>query len=112
MVYAYKCSKCDAQFDIVKSVKDIDLAEHCHKCQAPAIREFTPKKLHLSKTTVRHAEFNPGLGQVVKNDYHKKEILKRKGLVEIGNDYGSGEKQQAAFDAVREAKKNHEWEKL
>ena len=112
MVYAYKCSKCGRNFDIVKSVKDIDLAETCPSCESPAIRDFAPKKIHLSKTKVTHAEFNPGLGKVVKNEHHKKELCKQLGVTEIGNDYGSGDKMQTAFEQARETKKNIEWEKL
>ncbi len=111
MVYAYKCPECSRAFDIVKSVRDIDQIETCPACETPSIREFAPKKIHLSKTSVKQAEFNPGLGTVVKNEHHKKELLKQKGLVEIGNDYGSGHKQLDHFEQARETKKNLEWEK-
>lgn len=112
MVYSYKCSECGRNFEITKSLKDIDVNESCPKCEAPGIRAFAPSKIHLSKTKVTEAEFNPGLGHVVKSAFHRQELCKQLGVVEVGNDYGSGEKMQGAFDAARETKKNLEWEKL
>lgn len=60
-------------------------------------------------TKVKDAEYNPGLGKVIKNDHHKKEILKEKGLVEIGNDFGGGERQQTHFEKRKEEEKEERW---
>ena len=35
---------------------------------------------------VEHAEYNPGLGCVVKNRTHRAELARQRGLVEVGND--------------------------
>lgn len=112
MLYAYTCTKCEARFDIVKSLRDIDRLEPCPKCNGDTKRDFAPIKLHLSKTKVQHAEYNPGLGTVVKNQRHKEDLCKRMGVEPIGNDYGSGEKMQKKFEADREAKRNLDWEKF
>lgn len=109
MLYAYTCVKCETRFDVAKSVKDIDRPEE--HCGAPAKRDFVPTILHLSKTKVQHAEYNPGLGQVVRNQRHKEDLCKRLGVEPIGNDYGSGEKMQQKFEADREAKRELDWEK-
>jgi hypothetical protein len=38
--------------------------------------------------------------------------MKTKGLVEVGNDYKSGEKMQTTFDTAREEKRKKSWEDL
>lgn len=112
MIYAYRCIECKKAFDVVKSVKDIDCNENCPKCGEFAEREFCPQKIHLSGTRVTHPEFNPGLGAVVKNKQHKDRLMKERNVVEVGNDYGSGDRMQNNFDTARERKKEKEWEAL
>lgn len=104
MIYEYKCIECKRSFDVTKSVKDIDVNEFCPRCDSPAERKFVPSKLHLTGTKVEHAEYNPGLGAVVKSKYERQELAKRKGLVEVGNDYKSGESMQKSFDETRAKK--------
>lgn len=101
MTYQYECVKCGHNFDVIKSVKDIDVNEFCTRCESPAVRKFVPENIYFSGAKVTHAEFNPGLGCVVKNEAHKKDLLKRKGLVEVGNDFKSGESMQKDFDQKR-----------
>lgn len=86
--------------------------EQCPECQTSAIRQFTPRRIHLAKTSVQHAEFNPGLGCVVNNREHAKEICKRKDLVEIGNDFGTGEKAVDHYDKQRAEKRAKAWEDI
>lgn len=111
MTYVYKCTGCNRRFEVVKSVKDMDVNEYCPKCDSPGEKAFMPENIYVSKAAVTHAEYNPGLGCVVKNDYHKSEILKKRDLVEVGNDFGSGEKMQKDFDTAREKKLADRWEK-
>jgi hypothetical protein len=56
----------------------------CPDCGEEAKRIYTPP--HIYGTEVEDAEFNPGLGCIVKNKKHRAEIAKRKGLVEVGNE--------------------------
>ena len=86
--------------------------ESCPTCKANGERIPFPRTLHISKSRVQHAEFNHGLGKVVKNQYHKEEICKRMGVVEVGNDYASGEKMQTKFEAERAIKREKEWDKI
>jgi hypothetical protein len=95
---------------VIKSVKDIEVAETCPVCGEFAIRQFVPTYIHLSKTAVQHAEFNPGLGCVTKNREHVKEICKQKDLVEIGNDYKSADSQLKEADTARAEKLAKRWE--
>lgn len=105
MIYEYRCLKCDHEFDVYKRVTDIDNPEKCEKCGAPTDRLFRPK-IYLNNTAVEHAEYNPALGCVVKNKEHRKEVAKRKGCVEVGNDFSSGAKMQKYYNKQREEKLN------
>lgn len=107
MVYEYYCPACELQFDVIKSVKEFDADERCEKCKSVAQRQFAPKKLYLSGTKVQEAEYNPGLGCVVKNKQHVKEICRRKGLEEIGNE--KPETIHKHFDKAREEKREKAW---
>lgn len=110
MIYGYTCSECRKKFDVIKSVKDIDQNENCPKCGEFGIRDFCPEKIHFTGTKVTHAEFNPGLGAVVKNARHKDRLMKEKNVVEIGNDFKSGESMQKEFDTKREEKLKKSWD--
>jgi putative FmdB family regulatory protein len=112
MTYQYYCEKCDTKFDVIKSVKDIDVNEFCPGCECPAERQFVPQHVYFSGTKVEHAEYNPGLGAVTKNKKHREELAKRKGVVEVGNDFGSGENMQKHFDQAREEKLKKRYEDI
>ncbi len=84
--------------------------EWCPTCDNPAIRQFVPKKLHIKGASVEHAEYNPGLGAVVKNKKHREELCKRNGVVEVGNDYKTSDTMQDTFDKSREEKLNKRYE--
>lgn len=112
MTYQYYCEKCDRTFDVIKPVKDIDVNEFCPKCENPSERQFVPSKVYFSGTKVEHAEYNPALGAVTKNKEHRKELAKRKGLVEVGNDFKSGESMQQHFDKAREEKLKKRYEDI
>lgn len=112
MIYVYNCEPCKASYEVIKRASEIERPEPCPSCQGFGVREFVPRNLYFNKTQVTHAEYNPGLGCVVENAHHKSEILKQRGLVEVGNDYGSGEKQQATFEQARTEKREREWDAL
>lgn len=112
MIYGYKCISCRKVFDVIKSVRDIDVNEFCPSCDSPAEREFVPQKVFFSGTKVEDAEFNHGLGAVTKSKKHREELAKRKGLVEVGNDFKSGDSMQTEFDKKREEKRKKEWDDL
>lgn len=85
MFYPYRCPKCENLFEIIKSVADIDREEFCEKCGT--ISERYISRTHFFGASDWHGdEFNPGLGCVVKNNQHKKQILKARGLEEIGSE--------------------------
>lgn len=112
MTYEYRCIKCDETFDVIKPHTEMENNEFCDKCGAPGERIKFPRTVFFTGTSVEHAEYNPGLGQVVKNKYHRQELAKQKGLVEVGNDYKSGESMQKQFDTAREEKLKKRYEDI
>lgn len=86
MTYQYRCSQCEHTFDVIKSVKDIEVNETCPKCDEFARREFVPKRVFFNGTKVEHPEYNPGLGCIVRNKSHRKELCKIKGVEEVGSE--------------------------
>jgi len=85
MVYEYNCAPCNNKFDVIKPVHKMKQAEFCSKCNKQAVRKFVPSRVHFAKTSVEHAEYNPGLGQIVKSRYHRSELCKEHSLTEVGN---------------------------
>lgn len=90
----------------------MEVNETCPKCGEFAVRQFVPSKLYINGAKVTHPEFNPGLGCVVRNKRHKEDLMKAKGVVEVGNDFKSGEKMNQHFDAARAEKHRKGWDDL
>lgn len=107
MIYQYRCPECRASFDVVKSVKEMNAPETC-KCGSIATREFVPSRVHFIGASVQHAEYNPGLGCIVKNKEHRKELCKQKGLEEVGSE--PVESIHKHFDKAREEARERAWE--
>jgi putative FmdB family regulatory protein len=112
MIYEYRCQPCAHAFDVVKPVADMEREERCTRCDAPAVRAFVPSRVFFSGTSVQNAEYNPGLGCVVKDKAHREEIAKRRGLIEIGNDYQSPDSLHKKFDQTREEKREQAYEQV
>jgi putative FmdB family regulatory protein len=110
LTYEYSCPSCGKTFDVIKSYRDMDVNETCPKCGEYAVRQFVPSKLHITGAKVTHAEYNPGLGCVVQNKHHKAEIMKRKGVMEVGNDFKTPDRMVDHFDKGREEKMRKRWE--
>jgi hypothetical protein len=96
---------------VIKSVSEIDREERCEACDSPAARQFVPSRVYFSGASVQDAEYNPGLGCVVKNKHERQEIAKRKGLVELGNDYKNPDSLHKEYEQKRAAKRAAAWEK-
>lgn len=107
MIYEHSCLKCDLRFDVVKSAADYDRKEPCPKCGDLTSRQFTASRIHLHHTKVQEAEYNPGLGCIVKNRQHREEICRQRGLEEIGNE--KPETLHKYFDKAREEKREKLW---
>ena len=94
--YPYFCPHCENLRDIIKPVRDIDRLERCETCDTEL--DSSCRRIgggtYFIGASVEDAEFNPGLGCVVKNKRHREQICKDRGLIEIGNDVDP--KKQAA----------------
>jgi putative FmdB family regulatory protein len=112
MIYEYRCVPCGTRFDVIKSVAEIDRPEACEECGGQAQRHFVPSVVYFSGTKVEDAEYNPALGCITKGKRHREEVAKRQGLVEVGNDFGSGESLQKHFESEHTRKREKAWEEV
>jgi predicted nucleic acid-binding Zn ribbon protein len=110
VVYQYRCDPCANVFDVVKRAAAMTDPEFCSQCGKEAVREFVPSRVYFNGTSVQHAEFNPGLGCVTRNSNDRKEIAKRKGVEEIGNE--PTDKIHKHFDQAREDNRERAWAEL
>ena len=111
--YSYEC-KCGHKFDEVRSIKEYAdyPITHCPKCDGECgkeSRDYSNNSFTFIGTAVQSAEYNPGLGCVVKDNYHKSEILKKKNLVEVGNDFNGGEKMQKEYETKKRQEHERKW---
>ena len=109
MIYPYICKGCGHKQEIIKSMHDASNVEQCEMCDNILTRVYCAP--HIIGAAVQHAEYNPGLGCVIKNKKHRAEVAKRKGLVEIGNDSSA---ESIHKEAERTLKDKHEksWESV
>jgi putative FmdB family regulatory protein len=112
VTYEYNCAQCQTSFDVMKPVKDMEREEKCATCETVAVRRFVPSRVYFIGTKVQHAEYNPGLGCVVKNAEHRSELAKRRDLVEIGNDFKAPDTIHKKFDQEREAKREASYDQV
>lgn len=112
MIYPYECASCKHEFEVTKSVRFIDDIESCPICFFP--NNKSSRKLAKSGffygASVDEAVYNPGLGMVIKNRKHKAEVLRQKGLVEIGNE--NIDKIHSSFEKEREKKFNDRYDEI
>ena len=59
--------------------------EHCDQCGNQVDRIFSPNIQFLG-ASVKDAEYYPSFGKVIKNDYQRKEEMKRHNVIEVGNE--------------------------
>ncbi len=118
MVYVYDCLGCARTFEVVKHHTKMEDPEQCPDCKTLGERRFVPSRVHLARTQVTHAEYNPGLGKVIQNRGHLKDELARHEektgvkLVEVGNDFGSGKKMNDHYTSERKKAREEGWKNL
>lgn len=109
MIYEYRCIGCKKYFEVSKPVSEYDTTETCPDCGDFGEKQFSAN-LYFNKAKVTHAEYNPGLGCVVKNERHKDYLMKSKGLVEIGNDFKAPDNVHKKMDQDREETRKKRWD--
>lgn len=112
MIFDYKCEKCDLIFDLVMSQSEHVYKEMkpCPQCQNLSPQHYSRCNFYSTGASVKDAYKCPALGQVIKSDYDRSEVAKRKGAVEIGNDFGTPDKLQTHFEKKVEEKRRKSWE--
>lgn len=106
MTFEYFCQRCTI---ITEHWAGIGKAPHtvkCTMCGDEAQRQYSIPQ--FIGTKVESPEYNPAFGQVVRNSQHRKELAKRRGMIEVGHE--PVEKLQKSQDAHIEAisKKDYE----
>lgn len=86
MIYEFKCEKCLHNFEVVRPARESHIIPACENCGNEETTRIFSSRIHHIGAKVQNAEFNHGLGCVVRNKDHRKEIANRKGLVEVGNE--------------------------
>ncbi len=105
-IYDYSCQKCDKDYEIIKSIKEYSGNDPCPSCGN--IGQRIIKSVVFYGEKVQNAEYNPGLGKIVKNKYHRSELTKQMNVIEIGNE--KPEVIHKKFDKDRSEKLKKSWE--
>lgn len=107
--YDYLCEKCDLEFEVIKSIKEYDGKDQCPACGNIGRRIFTCN-VHFVGASIKDAYKCPALGQIIKSDGHRKELIKKLDVVEIGNE--KPETVHKHFESERELKRKKNWDKV
>lgn len=108
--YDFRCDKCDEVFEVAMSIKDYDGQGQCPTCKNISTERIWSSAVYFVGASVESPEYNPGLGQIVKNSKHRKEICKEKGLIEVGNE--KPETIRKHLDKAREEKLKKSWDEV
>lgn len=103
--YPYECADCGNKTEVYKNLSDIERPEHC-TCGSLMERKIASRQNFFGEAewnSEQYQKINPGLGCRVKSKAHKKEVCKRLGCVEVGNDFKDGASMQKYDDTRREA---------
>ena len=106
-LYEYFCPKCKHEFEVIKPISEYNSPEKCEKCKKSAIK-LVSSGIFFTGTKIEDAEWNPGLGIITKSKKHRDEIVKRKNLIEIGNE--NPDTIHKHQDKAREEKRRRSWE--
>lgn len=103
----FYCIQCGFKED--RTLKSFDVKDPCPKCDY-TLQIMALPRLTLMRTSVQNPEWNPGLGQVVNSRQHREEIVKQKGLIELGNETPDTLHKESVVK--RQLEKEKEWNDL
>ena len=110
MIYPYLCAlNCEHEFDVIKSVKDIETEEHCPKCGGICERRIAPSNLYAVGEW-DYTDFNHGLGCWTKGTKHAEKIAKSRGLEPVGNESVESLDKRNTADRARRHKES--WDRV
>lgn len=106
--YPYECLSCKHEFDIIKSVASIDDKEACPSCHGEDTKRYI-SRTHFYGASDWDSSYNYGLGCVTKSRTHRNQIIKQRGLIEVGSE--NCEKISASMDKDKERADDARFEK-
>ena len=109
MRYPYECPNCQHDFEVIKSVREIDSPEHCPKCEQIATRYIAQSQYFYGASDWDTAHYNPCLGKSFKSHKDATKYARKMGFDEIGNE--NVEKIHKKYDADRERSQQAKWDK-
>jgi len=82
MIYPYECNNCSST---VEHIRPSSMHTHCETCQCGGVMR---QVFSIQKPIVddMEATYYTALGTVVKSKRHRSELMKRHGLIEVGNE--------------------------
>ncbi len=108
--YDYVCQLCSADFDVIKSMADIERIEECPACGRECDRNdrqiSRPNLVGLQACT-ESAYRDPSLGVVVKDRKHAAKIAKERGYIEVGNE--KPDAIHSHFEKQRQETRDQRW---
>lgn len=108
--YEYRCSLCEADFDVVKSIASIERTEECPACghvNKSDARQVSRSNLVGLQHCTESAYHDPALGVVVKDRKHAARIAKDRGYIEVGNE--KPETIHKHFETQRKETREQRW---
>lgn len=107
--YVYRCRECQADWDVVKPMSQIDRLEDCPacgKCNGSNSRQLQASYF-TGASDWNTQTWNPGLGCYTKSDKHARDIAKGRGLIEVGNE--KPETLHKMAEETRKATREQRW---
>ncbi len=82
MIYQYRCDECKIDFDVIKGAVDYNKDEFCKS------GHLSRKVFSIMRPVIDHSrrQYCPIVKAVVKNNTHRRQIAKEKGMIEMGNE--------------------------
>lgn len=86
--YLYACPSCATGFDVIKSMSQLDRDEECPACKRVcASKDRQMPRVNFSGAGDWNTQgFHPALGCYTSSNKHARDIAKRRGLIEVGNE--------------------------
>lgn len=111
--YRYACPSCDHEFDVIKSVSEIDELESCPSCGRDKIEGCQRRlgRVYFYGEKPDDAFYSVPLGKVVNSRKAQAREAKDRGWEEVGN-VGNIEKHIDRTDKERERKAASKWDEF
>lgn len=109
-LYDYSCEKCDLDFEVFKNMSEHKPKEPCPQCKNLSAQDLSRCRPMFTGASVKDAYKCPALGQIVKSDSHRKDLARKLGVEEIGNE--KPDRLHKHFDDTRAEKMKKSWDEV